>query len=174
MTRGPEVRDNLGALPLPHKFTLLSSFNRPPDPHMPYGAKNSAALPATNLHTCALAHLHTCFPFELHCISAQFLNFEISINVAQIKLHTAQYTGKDAQQTRVMICVMFSSTALIRYSSAPYTSQIAWTALHCWEMLCAIFHCFVLYFVALHGSTSFCTQETGWAPLHSLAPSARL
>ena len=56
MTRGPEVRDNLGALPLPHKFTLLSSFNRPPDPHMPYGAKNSAALPAT--HNCTLAHKH--------------------------------------------------------------------------------------------------------------------
>ena len=56
-----------------------------------------------------------------------------------------------------MICVMFSSTALIRYSSAPYTSQIAWTALHCWEMLCAIFHRFVLYFVVLHGFTRFCT-----------------
>ena len=51
--RGPEVRDNLGALPLPHKFTLLSSFNRPPHPHMPYGAKNSAALPAVD----TLAHI---------------------------------------------------------------------------------------------------------------------
>ena len=56
-----------------------------------------------------------------------------------------------------MICVMFSSTALIRYSSAPYTSQIAWTALHCWEMLWAIFHCFVLYVVVSQGSTQFCT-----------------